>query len=176
MLKMTTPNVRHHLKVLQSDGLVRVSGKTSKSGKGRPVQLYNLADELRGNNLSALASVVLHIWQRNQTAAGQAERMRELGRTMKETLGEISLGEPTARQLALLVSKLNEHFYHAHWEAGAEGPRIVFERCPYAAIIREHPELCMMDRAILESSARVQASQHAKIGEKGSTACLFVLR
>jgi len=57
---------------------------------------------------------------------------------------------PLLRRLTLVVGRLNELHYQAHWEAGADGARIILGHCPYAAIIAAHPELCWMDAFILE--------------------------
>jgi predicted ArsR family transcriptional regulator len=59
---------------------------------------------------------------------------------------------PVAKRLVLLVEKLDEMHYQARWEAGAEGPRVIFGRCPYAKVIDGHPELCKMDAALLSIS------------------------
>jgi predicted ArsR family transcriptional regulator len=77
--------------------------------------------------------------------------------------------------LNLVVEKLNQMNYHARWEAGAEGPRILFGHCPYAAIIARHPELCKMDASLLEELMGRSATQTSKIGRDGSLLCVFVL-
>lgn len=63
--------------------------------------------------------------------------------------------------------------YHARWEAGAEGPRVIFGHCPYAAIIARHPDLCRMDKALLEEWMGRSADQFAKIEIEGSLVCVF---
>jgi predicted ArsR family transcriptional regulator len=60
--------------------------------------------------------------------------------------------QPMPKRLSLLVEKLNEMHYQSRWEAGAEGPRVIFGRCPYAKVIAGHPELCKMDTAMLAIS------------------------
>jgi hypothetical protein len=72
---------------------------------------------------------------------------------------------------------LNEIHYQSRWEAGAEGPRILFAHCPYAAIIDKHPELCQMDGFLLGEEIGVDARQLAKIDQKpgGITHCIFLI-
>ncbi len=53
------------------------------------------------------------------------------------------------QRVVRLTDRLTELAYAASWEAGAEGPRILFGHCPYAAIIAKHPELCSMDAQVL---------------------------
>jgi predicted ArsR family transcriptional regulator len=83
--------------------------------------------------------------------------------------------QPVAKRLTLVIEKLNQMNYHARWEAGPQGPRIIFAHCPYAAIIANHPELCRMDEAILGELMGQSAEQLTKIGQDGSLSCLFAL-
>jgi predicted ArsR family transcriptional regulator len=83
--------------------------------------------------------------------------------------------QPVAKRLNLVVEKMNQMNYHARWEAGAEGPRILFGHCPYGAIIARHPELCKMDESLLEELMGRPATQISKIGQDGSLLCVFVL-
>lgn len=75
----------------------------------------------------------------------------------------------------MLVEKLNGMHYQARWEAGADGPRIIFGRCPYAAVIEGHPELCQMDVGLLGNALGRDVRQLAKI-EKAQGVCVFVVR
>jgi len=65
--------------------------------------------------------------------------------------------------------------YHARWEAGPQGPRIIFGNCHYAAIIAKHPELCKMDESLLRELMGRSAVQTAKIGNDGSMVCVFAI-
>ena len=80
-----------------------------------------------------------------------------------------------AKRLNLTVEKLNEMNYHARWEAGSQGPRLIFGHCPYAALIGKHPELCQMDEALLEQLMGDSVTQMFKIGKEGSSLCVFAL-
>jgi len=77
--------------------------------------------------------------------------------------------------LNLTVEKLNQMNHHARWEAGSDGPRIIFGHCPYAAIIEKHPELCMMDEALLKEWMGQPTAQAAKAGKDGSSICVFAI-
>jgi predicted ArsR family transcriptional regulator len=83
--------------------------------------------------------------------------------------------QPVAKRLNLLVEKLNQMNYHARWEAGPQGPRILFGHCPYASIIGKHPELCRMDAALLKELYGDDMEQIAKI-EDLQGMCIFITR
>jgi predicted ArsR family transcriptional regulator len=65
--------------------------------------------------------------------------------------------------------------YQARWEAGADGPRVLFGRCPYAAVIEGHPELCQMDVSLLGNALGREVRQLGKI-EKAQGLCVFAVR
>ncbi len=173
-LKMSAANVRHHLSVLCSDGRASVVGETKKDGRGRPIKLYGLSESLLGNNLAFLADELLDEFLKRLSPIEQTNalltlacRMAMINKTT-ETL-EIS------KRLAQTIENLNQLNYQARWEAGAEGPRILFGHCPYAAIIEKQPELCQMDAELLNTYMDEPARQIAKIKRDGSPVCVFVL-
>jgi predicted ArsR family transcriptional regulator len=166
-LHMTPANARHHLGILAADGRVEVVSQR-KGGRGRPEKVYRLAGVLVGDNLSALADALL------AETSGKVE-MEALG---KRIVGEHAIaGQPLMRRLSSAVERLNAMHYHARWEAGAEGPRIVLGHCPYTAVIGKHPELCQMDASVLEGLLGGNVKQTAKLekGAGGLPYCVFVL-
>lgn len=165
-LKMSEATVRHHLRVLTSDGRLELSEAREQRGKGRPEKTYSVPSAALGDNLAALSDLLL-------TEAGSSLQMDDLG---KRLMNESNLtGQPLGKRLSLLVQKLNEMHYHARWEAGSEGPRFIFTHCPYAAILAKHPELCKMDATILREGMGQPARQISKTGTDGSSVCVFVI-
>ena len=165
-LKMPPANVRHHLRVLVSDGRLEVAPVREHDGRGRPEKVYSLPRAALGDNLSVLAEALL-------AEASSNLRIEELARHLA---GDSNFaGQALARRLNLIVEKLNQMNYHARWEAGAAGPRIILGHCPYAAIIEKHPELCRMDKALIHEMMGQSADQIFKIGKDGSSVCVFVV-
>lgn len=162
-LRLSEATVRHHLRVLVSDGRVTIVGQQA-DGRGRPTKVYALSPALAGDNLPALTSALL---------AESTVPMETLARHILDA--STLVNQPLTRRLTLLVEKLNAKHYQARWEAGADGPRVIFGRCPYAAVIEAHPELCQMDASLLSNSLRMDARQSAKI-EKGRGMCVFGVR
>ncbi|MEW6030588.1 MAG: helix-turn-helix domain-containing protein [Chloroflexota bacterium] len=171
-LSTTPANARHHLSVLASDGRVTVV-RERRAGRGRPVKVYGLSAALQGDNLAGLLNSVLGEWLGNLPEKKKEERLRELAKALGGEMSPANL--PLARRLAVVVERLNEKYYAARWEAGAEGPRVIFGHCPYAAIIEKHPELCQIDAFLLEGQVGLGARQTAKI-EKGQGMCIFAMR
>jgi predicted ArsR family transcriptional regulator len=165
-LKMSTATVRHHLRVMVADGRLAMSFVRPGEGRGRPEKIYSLPPTALGDNLSVLGDALL-------AEAGTSIRMETLAKRLAEDSN--FTGQPIAKRLNLTVEKLNTMNYHARWEAGPQGPRLIFSHCPYAAIIEKHPELCRMDVGLLSELMGDTATQMFKIGKEGSLSCVFAL-
>ena len=165
-LKMSAATVRHHLRVLTADGRLEMTSARGHEGRGRPEKVYAIPRAALGDNLSALSEALL-------TEAGSSVRVEALA---KRLAGESDFkNQIISKRLSLVVEKLNQMNYHARWEAGPQGPRILFGHCPYAAIIGRHPELCQMDAVLLKELFGDDMDQIAKI-EKFQGMCIFVTR
>ena len=165
-LKMSAATVRHHLRVMVADGRLEMSFVRPGEGRGRPEKIYSLPPSALGDNLSVLGDALL-------AEAGTSVRMETLA---KRLAGDSNFtGQPIAKRLNLTVEKLNTMNYHPRWEAGPQGPRLIFAHCPYAAIIQKHPELCRMDQHLLEKLMGDSAGQLFKIGKDASSICVFAI-
>lgn len=165
-LKMSAATVRHHLRVMVADGRLEISFVRRREGRGRPEKVFSLPSSAFGNNLSVLSDIVL-------SEAGPAVRMESVA---KQLAGNTNFAnQPMAKRLGLTVDKLSSMNYHARWEAGPQGPRLIFGHCPYAAILEKHPELCQMDESLLKELMGDSATQIFKIGKDGSSVCVFAL-
>jgi len=166
-LQMTPANARHHLSVLAADGRVEVISRR-QVGRGRPEKVYQLGSTFVGDNLSGLVDALL------VETNGKVD-MEALGRRIA---GEsVATGQTLMRRLESTIKSLNGMHYQSRWEAGVGGPRVVLGHCPYAAAIESHPELCLMDAALLAKLLGEKVDQTAKLetGAGGLPYCAFVL-
>jgi predicted ArsR family transcriptional regulator len=162
-LKMSAATVRHHLRVLLSDGRLESASARGLAGRGRPEKVYSIPRAALGDNLSALSQAV---WAEAGSVKVEALAKRLAGDSNFKS-------QPVSKRLNLVVEKLNQMNYHARWEAGAGGPRIIFGHCPYAAILAKRPELCKMDAALLNELFGDEFEQIVKI-ENYQGSCVFV--
>ena len=137
-------------------------------GRGRPEKVYSIPRAALGDNLSALAEALL-------TEAGKSVRADALA---KRLAGESDFErQPIAKRLSLVVEKLNQMNYHARWEAGAEGPRIIFGHCPYMPVVKNHPKLCEMDASMLSHfMSRPVTNEKSEIQKSGVCPFVFLIR
>ena len=166
VLKMTPANARHHLSILQQQGLVQVVGQTAPEGKGRPAKLFSLTEQVLSHNLDRVAAAALdellvglepiELEQAIGRLALRLSRVLQSGDHKDEEAfpvespGARPAGRSLTQAILYAVQHLNELHYQARWEAHAESPRLILGHCPYAAILADHPELCRMDARLLE--------------------------
>jgi predicted ArsR family transcriptional regulator len=169
-LNMSAPNVRHHLGILVSDGRLEVTSVHQHGERGRPEKMYSLSQSALGDNLSALADALLA----EAGGLGHGLNLESVASRILDPSQFTSL--PIPKRLTLLVDQLNEMHYQARWEAGAEGPRVIFGRCPFAKIIERHPELCKLDEAMLGMSLGRLIAPFTKSESSARGVCPFAFR
>ena len=175
-LKMTTANVRHHLNVLMEEGAVEVIAQQPPQGRGRPAHLYNLTQQAHRHNLDGLASALLTTYLSVQAPEGRSARFKQIAQRLAST-ASLKPAASLTQRLFQSVHRLNEMGYQARWEAHSEAPHLVLGHCPYAAILPEHPELCLLDSYIIEDLLGVPARQAKKLAQdlRGTRYCLFIV-
>ena len=176
-LNLSAPTVRHHLSILRADGRVVSDGPVPGTARGRPKKAYRLSDQLLGDNSALLAGAMLESCFDGLSAAARDAAIKDLAERLGGRLGKPDTGLPALKRLVQLTERLTSMHYEAGWEAGAQGPRVLFGHCPFAALIEEHPELCQLDSQMLEHHLGAQVVQLSKIGRRpgAATHCVFAV-
>ena len=174
-LRVTAANIRRHLSILASDGRVQILGTRSESNRGRPVQIFGLSDAAVGDNLAGLADVLLSEILDNVPAPAQETVLRSLAARLAAAQPVEAAGHIT-RRLALTIGQLNRLGYASRWEAHAAGPRVIFEHCPYSAVVGRHPEVCRMDTFLLADLLKADVTQVSRLelNARGLPFCMFI--
>jgi DeoR family transcriptional regulator, suf operon transcriptional repressor len=143
-LKRTEEDVHYHLKKLIEKGEItsEVSLKT-RQGRGRPSTQYRLSMDQQPNNYRYLCNKLLDIL--NPT--NNDESIFIILASQMVSIKEI---KPLSKKINSLVRQLNDINYAAYWQAQSDGPHLVFRNCPYRSILSQHPELCSLDRILIE--------------------------
>jgi predicted ArsR family transcriptional regulator len=173
-LHMTAANIRYHLSILRQRGLITARGERPSKGRGRPAKVYGLPHHKMGENLGLLASALLTEAMDAKDPREQKEFLSIIARLI---VGKFQPATGLSQQLLYAVKRLNELNYQARWEAHADAPTLIFGHCPYLSILPDHPELCILDVAILENMLAEPVSQRAKLAHDsdGGTYCMFKL-
>lgn len=172
-LQVTAADIRHHLTALREEGQVEVVGKQRVQGRGRPGKLYSLSQRSLDDNLDLLAEILLNELIKSNTSSTDAA----LKRIAQGLIGNPRLQGHLTQRLYNTISRLNQLNYNARWEARSDAPQVVLGRCPYAKIIQNHPELCQMDKILLNTLLDIPVKQLAKLSKdkRGATSCLFLV-
>ena len=168
-LGLRAVTVRHHLRVLRAEGLIR-EVRTHRNGRGRPRLVFTLteaANRLFPRNYEGLVRHLLPV-------ALSAAEIRQIARRISEEAALQGLAGPA--RLAAVVSFLNSKGYLARIEPATNGPAwLEIRNCPYLEVAREQEGLCALDAALMEEllgapTERVSCIIH------GDPACRYRLR
>lgn len=176
-LKLTPANIRHHLRVLQNEGVIVPIHVDRTSGRGRPASFYALSDRQKAHNLDRLCAAFLQ----QVRAAKSSDEKNTLLRSIAQQLITDRATSPKlnlTQRLIFTTKVLNEMSYEASWEAHREAPTIKFAHCPYASLVDSFPELCQMDVFLLEAlmGYPIEVVTTRQISPFGETICRFRLR
>lgn len=152
-LGLTTPGIRRHLDVLESEGLV-TEASVESGRRGRPARRFGLTDsgrehfphtydDLALSALRELAAVAgrdaVRIFADSQVAALEARC-----RAAMDGAGS----DPLARAEAL-AKALSSEGYAASAETLASGGQLCQRHCPVAHVAAEFPELCAAETEVI---------------------------
>ncbi len=159
---LTRADVRYHLNLLVKDGIVEVTDQDGPRAaqRGRPVLHYRLASHLADNNLPELCSALLDLYLTTMPGE-QSERI--LQTLVLHITAELPVSLSPISRLNQAVAYLNRRHYQARWEASPTGPRLLLRNCPYAVILKRHPELCEFDRLLINRVCHLSVKQTARM-------------
>jgi predicted ArsR family transcriptional regulator len=174
-LHMTTANVRHHLAILEAEGVVEAIGEQTAGKRGRPARLFTLTSLTRQHNLDELANALLDELLDQKSPADQQVLIRQIARILADP-GKSS--GKTSQRFFRAINRLNEMHYNAHWEAHAQAPFLIFRHCPYARILPTHPILCQMDAYLIQELLDEPAHLVERLATDnlGAIYCKFVIK
>jgi predicted ArsR family transcriptional regulator len=171
-LDLTHTAVRAHLATLERDGLVQQ--RSERRGNRKPSSVYDLAptaEFLFPQSYSQLLSKLLEVLQGQMTPEEGEELLRTVGRRMAAEW-TIPPGELNVR-LEAAVEVLNKLGGLMERETGEETLSIRGYRCPFAAVVLEHPEVCHLAESLLTELVGVPVQECCE--RTGPVPCRFVV-
>lgn len=176
-LKLTPANIRHHLRVLQKEGVVLPIHFERTGPKGRPACLYGLSEQQEAHNLDRLCAAFLELLRIRFSSGEKTAFLRSLAQQLVADQAILSQLHLTQR-LILAIKALNQMSYQASWEAHREAPTIKFSHCPYLDLVEVFPELCQMDVYLLEALMKcpVELVATRQRSPSGAIVCRFRVR
>jgi predicted ArsR family transcriptional regulator len=171
-LRLTPADIRYHLSKLLQQDLVSVVQTKYPGERGRPARTYALNQLTKPNNILSLTQAALTILfgkaaaEKNLALENLADQMMPYHSTHSGSMTQI---------IIRLIGRLNQSGYSARWEARSKGPCIIFSNCPYRPLLSQFPELCEIDRLILQNhlSARIILDHHIHPHQPEPETCQF---
>src|SRR6266516_7103855 len=171
-LDLTHTAVSAHLATLERDGLIQ--HHSERRGSGKPSAVYDLApaaEYLFPKSYSQLLYQLLEVLQGRMTPEEVETLLREVGRRMaaqwKAPRGELRV------RLEAAIEVLNELGGLMERETGEETLYIRGYRCPFAAVVLEHPEVCHLAETLLTELVGVPVQEQCE--RTGPVPCRFVV-
>lgn len=169
-LNLTQSAVRYHLDALLKSHEIEVLEDGQSSGRpGHPARVFRLTPSRHPDNLAQLADALLGLFEDKPTPYAIYEAIAQW------LVREKAPSSMPARRIHETMRYLQTRQYQPSWEARLHGPRIRFDNCPYAAIIRSHPGLCQVDTHLLAILTGGECHQLSRIDidSPQRTSCLF---
>jgi predicted ArsR family transcriptional regulator len=172
---ITAVTVRHHLSVLQQQGLIAEPVLRHRSTPGRPQHIYRLSEKAQDifpNNYRRLVSHLISELREQLPENGINVIFEGVAEQMAVDAGIPAL--PLAERMDAIVLYLNEQGYEASWEANHEGVIIHTRNCPYHHISNRDDTLCQMDFKLI---AALVGSVPRRIGRmaEGDPTCAYLI-
>ncbi|MCQ3928975.1 MAG: hypothetical protein DPW16_00825 [Chloroflexi bacterium] len=176
--KVTAATIRHHLDILQENGLVEAPEVRRRESPGRPQYVYRLTEKGQDffpSNYAGLASSLLdQIKSRlsrpeiNVILEGVADQMSAEAGIPKDL--------PIEDRLDYVVGYLTGIGYEANWRADSSGKGYILStsNCPFEKVADSHDEVCNIDMHLVANLLGVVPRRLGRIAE-GEKSCNYFI-
>lgn len=172
-LALTENAVRSHLATLERDGLVRQCGERRSGTK--PASVYELAPDTGHLFPTSYAQVLLHLLDALSERMAPGEREELLRATGRRLAAMRRLPDGDVRlRLGRAVEMLDELGGLVELQETDDTPAIYELRCPFAALVTDHPEACQLAEALLGELVGAPVQQRCTCN--GFPHCWFIVQ
>jgi len=173
--------VRHHLNILERDGLVQSFPEPRGGVSGRPRLLFEVTTsgaESFPSHAVRLAHALLY-----EVGALTEPALRDT--LLRGVAGRLTAGfTPLAtvapeRRLDQMVTFLNNMGYDARWVPDGEvagNYLVTIVQCPYQPLAGRHPEVCVVDEELLARLSQASIERIAHRDPADGQGCIYRLR
>lgn len=173
---ITAVTVRHHLNLLQRDGLITDPELLHRNIPGRPQYIYALTDKGLNrfpNNYKNLAKALLNRIENTLPPESVNVIMEGVALDLAES---VDVDEQALEiRLDAAVNYLNEHGYDADVMRTDGGYLIQTQKCPYSEIkSADNQNLCNMDLRLLSSIIGIVPRMQSRISD-GDQQCTYFI-
>lgn len=151
-VNMTPMAVRYHLNVLQADNLITAPSVRYQSGPGRPQQVYRLteaADPLFPEDYYSLTSYLLDELDAQLDSKNITDLFDKIAQRLVNEAPLPKPGQTFAQRLNETVAFLSQKGFIVDLESEGDTYKIHTHSCPYRQVVRDHREVCSLDKQVI---------------------------
>jgi DeoR family suf operon transcriptional repressor len=174
LLGVTATAVREQLTQMQDNGLLEVSSE--RRGPGRPRLIYRLTHKAQQGFpklYEQLAGGLLRELIADEPPDRVAQLLDRVGRRLAEEYADRIESTGIAARLSEMRTLLEQRGVPA--EVVADGAGLELYACPFYDVAAHHPEICLMERRMIEYVVGRPLDVNTGIRD-GSHTCRFVVR
>jgi predicted ArsR family transcriptional regulator len=174
LLGVSATAARDHLVHLQSEGLIEA--RAERYGPGRPRMVYTLSEVARSRFPKQYDRLITGLLRELIALEGpdKVEQLLErVSRRLAEDYSGRMAGTGMEERLTELGRLLELRGVPAEVAEGGDGIRLF--ACPFHDIAQDHPEVCSMERQMIEYVLGEKLALESTIRE-GAHTCRFVVR
>ena len=173
-----SPNaIRQQLVVLERDGLVLE--RSVRRGPTKPTYEFSLtpqAEKLFPQQYDRMLSAVLREVREQAGADGVSKIFAGIAkRSSEHAQARMSADQTTEGKVAKLTEILRENGVSAEYNLIDGGFELHEHNCPYASVVKEHPEVCSVIHHVLDSTIGGEHTQTESLATGGEE-CRFQLK
>jgi predicted ArsR family transcriptional regulator len=175
-LQVGPTSVRHHLASLQAEGLVQ-STEVRHGIVGRPNLVYSLTDRGRDRFTPRYLEFTERLLDELKATLPPETLSAILSRMASGIVakyGSELQGKNLDERMRLLGKVLGEEGFLAEWSRAGETIFLIGRNCPYTRIGRRHPEVCTIDRTMIQEMLAAHVEKTTCLLQ-GAERCAFVI-
>lgn len=174
---VTAATVRHHLDILQKNGLVSTPKVRRRDTPGRPQYVYHLTERARDffpTNYINLASSLIQ--QLNVALSRDKINVILEGVGTRLASAADIPDVPLEQRLDYVVTYLNEHGYQATWEMALDEDGFLLHtfNCPFEQLSIRHEEVCLIDIHLVANLLGVVPRRLGRLAD-GHHSCTYFI-
>lgn len=173
ILSVSEISIRHHLIRLEAEGIL--TSTEERHGVGRPRFVYSLTEKGFQNaptNPSKISDQALFTIKRFLGTDTLLQLFRQIGRDLARTYTSTLDAESQDEMLAQITDTLTKDGFIFSWAKSEEKYTLQIHHCPFHYLGQNHPEVCTINHALLESLIQHPLSHDTRI-LNGDLACTY---
>jgi predicted ArsR family transcriptional regulator len=176
MLGLAPITVRHHLAILEKDGLI--TNRRERGSIGRPYYVYSLtaaAEELFPKKYHLLADRLLAELKSIADEQQISAMFNRIAQSITANYDATAEATRLEDRLTVLVDVLGGEGFLAEWAKIGDEYELKEYSCPYYYVGQNHPEVCRLDLQVITNMLNARVERKSCVID-GAEFCTYSIR